>query len=280
MHVHALDITVRTREINVFHRAHRMTLILRITAASDTMMVNGNDFARFNIPDELGADGTERTSLAADHVTVPELAERQRTETIFVTACINPLLRHDDKGECALDHVQCLHNRINARHFPLIRILLDKMRQDFTVRSGLEKASAVLQVSAQLVGIHKVTIMGQCEITGIMSEHERLHILDATAAGRGITHMTDGHISFKRGKVVIVENLRHQAQALDAAKLFIFIDSNDSAAFLTPVLEGMQAVICDFRSIRYTPNAEYAAFLMKSVESLMVHIIAIHLFVF
>lgn len=122
--------------------------------------------------------------------------------------------------------------------------------------------------------------MGQCEITGIMSEHERLHILDATAAGRGITHMTDGHIAFKRGKVVIVEDLRHQAQALDAAQLFFFIDSNDSAAFLTPVLGGNAAVICDFRSIRYAPNAEYAAFLMKSVESLMVHIIAIHLFVF
>ena len=113
-----------------------------------------------------------------------------------------------------------------------------------------------------------------------MSEQERLHILDATAASRGITHMTDGHIAFKRGKVVIVENLRHQAQALDAAQLFFFIDSNDSATFLPPVLKGMQAVICDFRGIRYAPNAEHATFLMKSVESLMVHIIAIHLFVF
>ena len=133
MDVHIFDITVRTREINVFHRAHGVTLILGIASAPDTVMVNGNNLTRFNVPDEFCADGAERAGLATDHISVPELAERQWSEAIFVTAGINPVLSHDDKGESAFNHVQCLHYRIDTRFLALMRILLYKVRQDFTV---------------------------------------------------------------------------------------------------------------------------------------------------
>ena len=134
MHVHVLYITVRTREINVLHRAHGMTLILRITAAPDTMMVNGNDFARFNIPDELGADGTERTSLAAYHIPVSQLSQRKRTQSMLVPTGIDTVLRHDKKCKRSLDHIEGLLYGKYARTLTLPRVFSYQVRQNLAVR--------------------------------------------------------------------------------------------------------------------------------------------------
>ena len=109
-----------------------------------------------------------------------------------------------------------------------------------------------------------------------MSEKERLYILDAASAAGRITHMTDSHVTAERGKIIIVENLSNQAEALHTAKLSFIIDRNDSATFLSSVLERMKTVIRNLRRMRHTPHAEYAALLVKPPEGLALQTHAAH----
>ena len=80
--------------------------------------------------------------------------------------------------------------------------------------------------------------------------------------------MTDSHISLKFRKIVVIEHLCDKAQALHTAQLSFSIDRNYSAAFLAPVLEGMEAVVGYLGRILHAPYAEHAALLMQSAERL------------
>ena len=181
MDIHILDVAVRTREIDVLHSAHRMTLIFRVFSRTQTVMVDGHDFTRLDITHIFRSDRAERAGFTADHITVPDPSDGERSQAIFVPAGVNPVLRHDQESESAFYHIQGLHNRENSRALAFQRIFLDKVRQYLAVRSGLEQAAPVLEVLTQLERVHDIAVMGQCEVSGVVSEQERLDVFDSAS---------------------------------------------------------------------------------------------------
>ncbi len=76
--------------------------------------------------------------------------------------------------------------------------------------------------------------------------------------------MADGAIARKLGQMGAVEDLGHQAQALDTAQLTVLAHGDDATAFLSPVLERMQGVIGQFSGMGNSPDAKHTAFLVKT----------------
>ena len=142
------------------------------------------------------------------------------------------------------------------------------MRQDFAVGGRLEQAAHVFQLATQLVGIDDVTVVGQGEIARVVPEEEGLDVFDTAPARRRITHVADGAIARKLGQMRSVEDLGHQAQALDAAQLAVLSHGDDATAFLSPVLERMQGVIGQFGGMGNAPDAKHPAFLVKTADHL------------
>ncbi len=140
------------------------------------------------------------------------------------------------------------------------------MRENFAVGRGLEKAAPVLQIFPELDGIDKVAVVRKGEITGVVAEKERLHIVQPAASGSGIAHVADCHGTFQSRKIVFVKHLRHKPFAFHSLQDAVFVHGNNAAALLPPVLERMQAVIDQTGGIRNAVNPENAAFLMKEIR--------------
>ena len=162
---------------------------------------------------------------------------------MLVAAGVDAVLRHDEEGERAFDHIERFADGEDAGPVVLLVVLADQVGQDLAVRGRLEQAAAVLQVAAQLRGIHQVAVVREGKVARIVVEEERLDVLDAAAARGGIAYVADGHLAGQRGDFRFVEDLVHQAFALDAAQHAVFSAGDDAATFLPPVLQGVKSVI-------------------------------------
>ena len=87
--------------------------------------------------------------------------------------------------------------------------------------------------------IDDIAVMGQGKIPRLVTEKERLDILDTTTAGRRIADVADGHRTGQRSQFGFIKNLLHQALALDAAQGPVLPAGYDAAAFLAAMLQGM-----------------------------------------
>ena len=273
MHIDIFNVAVRPREIYVLHRAHCVSLILGVFSGPDSVVVYGDNLARFHVPDVLCPDHAERTGLAADYVSVTEPSERKRPQSVFVTAGVDAVLGHYQECECAFYHIEGLHYRENPRGLALERVLLDEVGENLAVGGGLEEAAPVLEIFAELDGVDQVAVVGQCEISGIVPEEERLDVLDSAATGGGVADVAHCHAAFQAGEIVIVEHLGDEALALDSSELAFIIDRDYSAAFLPPVLEGVKAVVGDFGGILHAIDAEDAAFFVNAPERSLIIVI-------
>ena len=170
--------------------------------------------------------------------------------------------RLQKERERTLDHVQCIDYGIYA--VTVIRLLLDHVGENLAVGGRVEKASAVLEPQFQLARIDKVAVVREGEIARIVVEEERLHVLYATAPGRRIAHVAYGHVARQRGQAPLVEDLGHEALALDMAERTV-VHGDDTATLLSAVLQGVQAVICESGRIGHPEDTENAAFVMQLV---------------
>lgn len=107
--------------------------------------------------------------------------------------------------------------------------------------------------------------MRKGEIAGIVTEKERLDIVQTATAGGGITDVAHGHGALQSREICLVEYFRHKTFAFDASEIPVIIDGNDTAAFLAPVLERMESIIDQIGGIRNPINSEDAAFLAKEI---------------
>ena len=142
-----------------------MSVEVGIKAAAKALGIKGDDFTRHDIAKECRSHDLERTGLAADHITVTELADGQRLDAVFVAARIDPVLGHDDESETSFHHVERLYD---IHDTVLVGVLLDKMGEEFAVGIGLEDGSMFLEITGYLLGVHKVAIAGYGEVTGLM----------------------------------------------------------------------------------------------------------------
>ena len=127
----------------------------------------------------------------------------------------------------------------------------------------MEQAAFVFEVAAQQLRIDDVAVVRQREIARVVTEKERLDVLNAAAAGRGVTHVADGHRTFQGRQLLFVENLGHQSLALDAAEGAVLIHRNDAGTLLPAVLQGVEAVVSQRRGVRHPVDAEHPALLVQ-----------------
>ena len=83
--------------------------------------------------------------------------------------------------------------------------------------------------------------------------------------------MPDGHVALERREVSLAEHLGHQAAALDAAERRVPVDGHDTGTLLTAVLQGMQAIIGQRRSVLDSEDAEHPALLMQLAVANLPH---------
>ena len=263
MDIAAVDVAVRTGEIDVFHRAHPMLLDAGIPVGPDPLVVQADDFARIDVTDELRAHDLKGAGFAGDHPAVPEPAETQGLDAVLVAAGVDAVLGHQEEGEAAFHHVERLHQ---AEDPVLLAVLLDQMRQQFAVGIGLEQRAVLLEVICDLAGVDHVSLARQGEITGQMMEKQGLHVVQAALGGIGILHAAESLRAGKGLEFPVGEDLAQQAQPAVAVRLAALVKRADSTAFLSPVLEVVKAIVDQGCGVRDAIDCQYTHILYYSAS--------------
>lgn len=263
--VATLDVAVGTREIDILHGAHLAALVLRIVVAAQTLGVYRNYFAGFDVAEERRSDNVERACLAADNVAVAEPTERQRTQTVFVTAGVYAVLGHYQECERAFEHVQRVYD---SRYARLVAVLLDKVGEQFAVRRRVEQAAAAFEIVGELPRIDEIAVVRQSEIARLVAEKERLHVVQTAAARGRIADVSYAHAASERCEFALVEDLAHQSLTALSAQCALVVHADDAASLLSAVLQRMQTVIDYRRSIMHAVYSENSALLVQFVENM------------
>ena len=121
----------------------------------------------------------------------------------------------------------------------------------------------VFEIFAQEFRVDDIAVVRQGEIARIVTEQERLDVLHPAASGRRVADVADGHRALQRGEFLLVEDLGHQASALDAAERTLFIHRDNPGTLLPAVLQRMESVIGQRSSIRHPVDTEDPALLVQ-----------------
>ena len=103
-------------------------------------------------------------------------------------------------------------------------------------------------------------------------EKEWLDIFCTLAAGITVTYMTDCHLSRQQRYLLFTEDLIYESVTLYSMKCTIIVDGHDSAALLTSMLKGVQAIVSKACSILNTIYSNYTTFVMQLVISILIHL--------
>ncbi len=98
------------------------------------------------------------------------------------------------------------------------------------------------------------------------AEDERLDVVDAAGTGSGIAHMADRPVSLQTFDFAFVaEHLGQQTRAAMTDEMTVIVGDN-AGAFLTTMLQRVQAEVGESGGVRVAPNAENTAFLVDVFE--------------
>ena len=98
-------------------------------------------------------------------------------------------------------------------------------------------------------------------------EKEWLDILRTLAACIAVTNVSYSHLSRKNRHLLFIEDLAYKPVSFYPVKFTGRADSNDSTSLLSPVLEGVQAIIGQACSILYTIYSKYTTLVMQLIVS-------------
>ena len=270
VHVAALYVAVGTGEVDVFHCAHEVVLEVGVSARPYALVVDSDYLSGLEVAYELRTHHVQRAGLAADDISVAEGSDRERPEAVLVAAGVDAVLCHYQERERPLHHVQGLLDRQYARTLAVLGVLAYQVGEDLAVGARLEQGPVVLEVAAQLVRVYDVAVVGYGEVAGVVVEEERLHVVYASASRGRVPDMAYGHVAFERGQAAAVEYFGDQTLSLYPPEFARRAAGYDSASLLTPVLQGVQAVIHQIRGARDAVDSEDSA-LFAELSVLKVH---------
>ena len=100
MHACSLNDRIRTREVDELEHAHGAFLTAVGLNALDTVVVDHNDLARFDIPDEFRADTIQRAAFGGNDIAcvLRQFAQAQRTESLWIPCCDELFRGHYREG--------------------------------------------------------------------------------------------------------------------------------------------------------------------------------------
>ena len=139
------------------------------------------------------------------------------------------------------------------------------MGEQLAVRGAVEKCAHILKHIGQLLGIHYVAIVGESEIAVFVTEVEGLNVVQSSASVGGVAHVAYAHRALQLTQLVCIEDVRNQSQTLAAVEFAVSVHADYAATLLTPVLQGVQAVVEQRGGVCDVIYSENAAFLVKSV---------------
>ena len=261
MHAASFDIAVRTGEIDVFHRTHPVLGPLGMLKTRYSVLVDADQFAGFDVPEDGRADEMQRAGLAGDDITVSDLPDGQGPEAVSVAAGIERVGRQDDRGEGS---VQLVHGGQDVLR-PSFAGCSHQEREQLAVRSGDEEMSLRLNPPAEDVGIDDVSVMGEGEGARLARHLERLEILGAPDLGRGIADVADAGRAGKRRQLLLSEDFPHEAGVLVETDVPVGAQGGDAASLLSAVLQDHQGLAGHERGPVHAEAADYAALLVQFI---------------
>ena len=258
----AANHAVRPREIDVFKNAKRPALVFgKRLKADQTLFVDDDDFARLDIPDELGLNLVKRDRFAGQHIRAVQAADGQRAKPERIAGANQFLLGHDDERVGAFEPAESLHQRVFDAADGRLREHHD---DDFAVHGGLKNQPAAFQLVAELGGVRQVAVVGDGDLSAHAIHRQRLRVAEVRRAGGGIACVADGHVAHEVMENFRVENLRHKAHAVMLEK-FSIVAGDDPGAFLAAMLQRVETVVGEFGGIGMSKNAEHAAIMFGIV---------------
>ena len=105
------DLGVRAGQVDELEQA-ALGVRLGEPGRAQPVLVDRDDLARLDLPDEAGADDVEGGGLAGDHPAALEPAQHQRADALRVASGVQGVLVHEDQAVGALDLRQHLRRRL------------------------------------------------------------------------------------------------------------------------------------------------------------------------
>ena len=103
-----------------------------------------------------------------------------------------------------------------------------------------------------------------------MVEEERLKVFCTLAASIAVADMADSHLARKLCNLLLIEDLAYETVTLYPMKFTFCVNCHDTAALLTSVLKGVQAVISKACSILNTVDSKYTTLVVELVIPIIV----------
>ena len=232
------------------------------------LLADHNDLAGRNIPHKVGADRIQRTTLRRHHISiVRSLTQAKRPKAIGVAKRNEFGGSHHHARECPLQPGNDFFNRL-FRALAVQALLYNRIGNGLGVRCAVKNGAPQLKLAAQLRGVYQIAVMCHRQITLNMANDQGLNIVGVFAAGGGVAHMTDGHITCTQGsQLLLAEHIRHQSVAPMVAKHAVVIHGN-AATLLSSVLQGKQSQVrrLGHRGGLIFKYAENTAFLVQTIE--------------
>ena len=142
--------------------------------AAEPIFVQCHYLARFNLPDELGADCIERTALTCRAViSLLSLTNTQRPDSIWVSRHLNPVREKKQQTICALQMIKNMSQRIRLCN---VARLGQKMTDNFRIRRSFEDAPVSFVLITKKRRIDNIAVMSNRHLTARVFRKERLGI--------------------------------------------------------------------------------------------------------
>ena len=263
MQIGAVQIAVRTGEINIFHRAQRFASRFRIPFFPKPVPIKDQQFPRSDIADCFRPDDFKRTGLGSEDICIAQATHRERTESVRIRSDEQLVIGHEQKSKPAHQTLQGVFGSLNK----ILRRTRDQMRNDLRIAGRLEYGALHLQLAPKLRLIDDVAVRSNRQIALTIFKDERLRIRQSAVPAGRVTDMPDRHAALQRFQLVFIKHFFYKSHPAVIIEI-LAVGYADSCAFFAAVLEGVKPVIGKEAAsgCPNTPNTPHSSFNVSKIS--------------
>ena len=231
----------------------------------DDVLGDLDDLSRFDVPDELSADGIDGSAFRHNHISSLDGTDAERSESIGIAECEQPVVDQDAERECTVD---LAHHGSDGSDDVIggVQVLGKDLRDDLGVGVGHEGPSGILVLRSELAAVGEVAVVCDgdgafCEING-----EGLCVYDSLRPCGRITYVADTDVPSETAHGVLVESFGDQTVTFDGLHNSICIDGY-SRGFLPAVLNDIKGPVQVEDYVCICHSAHDAATVLRSVHA-------------
>ena len=156
------DLAVRPGKVHVFEHAHRGLGLREGPVAADAVLVQHDQFARFDLSHTIGSDQIESAGFGGHQPTLLHAPQAERAESVRVPGGDHTLVGQQHDRERAAHLVERIDDPCQEGVRPGVR---DQVDDHLAVRRGLEDRPVGLEFVAQHRRIDEIAVVRQCQIS-------------------------------------------------------------------------------------------------------------------